>query len=135
MNSQKFEDTSDECWGYSIEEYPEMWTGMLPSREEAIAEALVELNDVPVFYIHSGHRPRPQRYFPDADDVLEIAMQSADDDAGDVAEDFPDVTDEAKAELDKLLSDWVEKRVTCSFWVSDGAPERIERAVYEAKHE
>jgi hypothetical protein len=119
----------DECWGYSGSRDAEWWTGSLATREEAIAEALAELEE-DVVWIYKGWKPAAAHFFPDADDLCETAAERASDEVGDPAEEYPEVSDEAKTELNALLEAWAEKHIaTPRFWIGDGGePERIERA-------
>jgi len=52
----------------------------------------------------------------DADDVIELLASRAADVGGEWAEDYPDVTKEAKGELEALLWSWVEKHCKPEFW-------------------
>lgn len=51
-----------------------------------------------------------------ADDVIETMADRANDIAGEYAEDFPDVTKEAKDELNALLVAWMEKHCNVNFY-------------------
>ncbi len=49
----------------------------------------------------------------------------AHDAVGEAGDEFPDVSDEARAELEALLSEWASRHVTCDFWSVDGEAEWI----------
>ena len=52
----------------------------------------------------------------DADDITEMLGERAWDNFGECAEDFPDVSKEAKMELNMLLSGWITKNCKVNFW-------------------
>lgn len=52
----------------------------------------------------------------DADDIIEMLGERAWDNFGEAAEDFPDVSTEAKAELNMLLQQWIDKHCRASFY-------------------
>lgn len=54
--------------------------------------------------------------FIGADDVIETIACRGADHGGEHAEDFPDVTKEAIAELDQLLHEWFDKHVRITFY-------------------
>jgi len=112
-------------WGYSDRD-SDSWTGVCDSREEAIDEARGTYGDDQTVYVLEGHYPTPEEYMPDADDIIESMSRNADDAAGEFAEDFPSVSDEAKAELNALLKAWARKHVEVKFWVGTGDAEEIE---------
>jgi hypothetical protein len=56
----------------------------------------------------------------DANDVIETMGERAYDIAGEYAEDYPNVSEEARQELDQLLEDWMNKHAAPTFFtVSD----------------
>lgn len=59
--------------------------------------------------------PDPLKYF-DADDALEMMGERAYDDCGESAENYPDVSKEARAELDALLAQWISKHAKPDFY-------------------
>lgn len=121
------------CWGYADEPNPERWIGS-GTREEAIADGHETYPGKP-FWIACGRRPEASEYLPDADDILEIAAERAYEDAGDLAEDFPYASEEAKKELDALIEQWAKTHVTVpTFWVDAGPAERIE-PIQAGEHE
>ncbi len=52
----------------------------------------------------------------DADDIVEMFAERAYDEYGECAQDWPEVTEEAKVELDALLQAWAEKHCKALFW-------------------
>ncbi|WP_250501938.1 hypothetical protein [Caballeronia sp. AZ7_KS35] len=63
------------------------------------------------------------KHLCDADDVIEMMGERAYDEAGEWADNYPDVTPEAKAELDALLLAWMEKHAKPSFYTVVNAHE------------
>lgn len=62
----------------------------------------------------------------DADDVISMIGERADDVAGEYAENFPNVSEQAIAELDQFLSSWQAKHCVASFYsVKDIVPHVI----------
>ncbi|SMG00368.1 hypothetical protein [Burkholderia singularis] len=53
--------------------------------------------------------PIPSMHLCDADDVIDLMGERAYDEVGEYADGYPDVTSEAKAELNALLARWIEK--------------------------
>lgn len=114
-----------EPWGWSNCEDPEMWSGS-GTREGAIAEGRAFSNGAP-FWIASGTWQKPTQFFPDADEILEIAANRAAEEIGDPAEDWPpEPPKQAKAELDAFLQEWATKHAPCRFWMADGTKEEID---------
>lgn len=116
---------SDIRWGYARSRDAESWRGCCLTKQEAILEGLANFaNDEP-FWVHSGHLVPLDAVMPDADDLLETMGERAYDEAGEVAEEYPDVTNEAKVELDGLIRGWCEKYARPNFWVADGEAEFV----------
>lgn len=113
-------------WFYACDAQDERWDGPFETREGAIAEGARELHREPgdSFVIDTGTKPDPTTAF-DVDRIIEEASIYADDNWGEVAEDWPDVSDEAKTELTELLNTWAIKHAAPNFWVMDGGPETI----------
>ena len=111
-------------WGYASSRDAETWTGAYETRKEAILDGLADYCGEG-FWIHSGHLVPLETVLPDVDDLLERMGEVAYDEAGEVAEDYPDVTDEARIELEELLRGWCEKHARPTFWVADGEAEFI----------
>lgn len=117
-------------WGYAWEKSPERWLGSCDSREEAIKEAMEEAprvhGDTPLdcdVWIVRGRPCSANEFTPDAHWVIDYMAENARDGAG--AEDYPDVSDEARAELDALIEAWAAKHCSPNFWMQDGEPERV----------
>ncbi|MBY4726642.1 MULTISPECIES: hypothetical protein [Burkholderia] len=60
--------------------------------------------------------PVPIKYLCDADDVIGTMGDRAYDQVGEYADGYPDVTPEARAELDALLAGWIEKHAKPTFY-------------------
>lgn len=60
--------------------------------------------------------PVPIKYLCDADDVIDTMGDRAYDQVGEYADGYPDVTPEAKAELEALLAGWIEKHAKPTFY-------------------
>jgi hypothetical protein len=112
-------------WGYATSDDCDTWSGMCETREQAIKEARSEFGDVPYFYVMEGTQSPPSAYVPDANWVVEQMAETAD--GGEASAEFPEVSDEAKKELDELLEAWADRNVKVNFWVADVAAERIEQ--------
>lgn len=57
----------------------------------------------------------------DADDVIETIGERAWDQAGEVAEDYPDVSADARNELNCLLQGWIKKHCMPTFYTVQNA--------------
>lgn len=117
--------TLDVIWGYCDSAEPEQWDGECKTREEAIKEGRLELPEGDL-YVISGTKPPASRFIHDADYIIEAMGERAYDECGECAEEFPDVTDEAKAELNAFLDAWADKHCEVRFWMADGKTEKIE---------
>ncbi|HLO65302.1 MAG TPA: hypothetical protein VK165_20255 [Azonexus sp.] len=72
--------------------------------------------------VHVGEASYPETHqLIDADDVLCQMSDRAWDIAGEFAEDYPNVSKEAEAELDQLLKAWVEKHCPPEFFQVNNA--------------
>ena len=111
-------------WGYALSRDSEAWQGECKTRMEAILEGYATYCGDP-FWIHSGHVVPLEAVMPDVDAILEQAGEQAYDEAGEVAEEYPDVTNEARIELEGLIRGWFEKHARPTFWVADGECEFI----------
>ncbi|WP_254208600.1 hypothetical protein [Burkholderia multivorans] len=60
--------------------------------------------------------PIPTKHLCDADDVIDFIGERAYDEVGEYADGYPDVTSEARAELDALLAGWIEKHAKPTFY-------------------
>jgi hypothetical protein len=100
------------CWGWS--RYGETYRGDFATREEAIEEGRGCV-DGP-FWVAGGRKELPSGFMPTAQDILELAGQTAIDSVGEAAEDWPDPSVEATKELDRLLADWANEHCPVSFY-------------------
>lgn len=69
-----------------------------------------------VVYVGTPARYAASTYIDDADDVIERMAERAYDEHNEFAEDFPEVTDEAKAELTAFLAAWADKHCEVRFY-------------------
>ncbi|CAK0530542.1 gp45 [Burkholderia pseudomallei] len=60
--------------------------------------------------------PIPTERLCDADDVIDMIGDRAYDEVGEAADGYPDIAPEAKAELETLLSGWIEKHAKPTFY-------------------
>ncbi|WP_431207476.1 hypothetical protein [Burkholderia cepacia] len=60
--------------------------------------------------------PIQTKHLCDADDVIDLIGERAYDEVGEYADNYPDVTPEARAELDALLAGWIEKHAKPTFY-------------------
>ncbi|ARL58122.1 hypothetical protein [Burkholderia pseudomallei] len=60
--------------------------------------------------------PIPTERLCDADDVIDMIGERAYDEVGEAADGYPDIAPEAKAELETLLSCWIEKHAKPTFY-------------------
>ena len=81
---------------------------------------MMEYNDEPPLpgdVVEIGPKiPHKASDFYSIDDILENMGERAYDECGECAEDFPDLSKEESAELDKLISDYLEAHALCTFW-------------------
>jgi hypothetical protein len=114
-------------WGYSLHEHPDTWSGHCASREEAIAEGKRELSaqlqaegdgdTLREFWIMSGSTPDPADAMPSVDSVCDQMSAFARDNWGDVAEEFPEVSENAREELADAMATWAREHAKPRFWV------------------
>jgi hypothetical protein len=118
---------SDVVWGYAKAADAARWKGKCDSREEAIEEGRRELGIEPggSFWICTGTMATAAEFMPSAEDILQMAGEHAQDECGEIAEDWPDISNEEGEELDKFLEAWIEKHSPCSFWHVTGEPEQV----------
>jgi hypothetical protein len=69
-----------------------------------------------VVYVGTPTRYAASTYIDDADDIIDRMGERAYDEHGEFAEDFPDVTAEAKAELTAFLAAWADKHCDVRFY-------------------
>lgn len=117
---------SEERWGYGEDRDSEAWQGACPSREAAISEGRETFGPAAHFYIVSGRLCDPAEYIPDPEYILDCMGDRAADALGEVAEEWPSPTEEAREELSALLAEWARKRCPMrECWVADGSYELI----------
>lgn len=101
-------DTTDEYWSRDEENFSYANLGeLLDSHDD------LEIGDT--VYVGRGETPDPGEWVS-ADDVIEQLACRAYDECREYAEDYPDVSKEAKAELDGLLAAWAHKHCAPSFY-------------------
>jgi hypothetical protein len=74
-----------------------------------------ELNIGDTYTQHDLVRNSASYYFS-IDDLLEQMSGSANEDAGEHAEGFPDLSDNEKSELNAIISNWLDQRVSVNFF-------------------
>jgi hypothetical protein len=114
-------------WGYADSEEAEGFFGHFATREEAIAAGRAHYGLKDGFWIVEGKECSPSEFTPEVDWILEDMSERAIDTVGDAVEDWPpEVSTEAKEELQAFLDAWANKNIRCDFWSSEGRPEYIE---------
>ncbi|AMC34766.1 hypothetical protein [Janthinobacterium sp. B9-8] len=68
--------------------------------------------------------PNPSSFF-DIDRLFEDIGERACDDHGEWAEDFPDVSDEKKAELNAIITEWLDKNIDVTFYAVTNVEELV----------
>lgn len=97
-----------ECWSADEECFNAETLGdLLDGNDELEAGHTVWVGDA---------LPPDAASYIDADSVIEQMGERAMDDCGECAEDYPDVTAEARRELDDALKAWARKHCTPRFW-------------------
>lgn len=118
--SEETKDKPDYVYGVSQNE--ERFEGAYKSREEAVDEGR-SIFPGEAFLLGWGYKPDPAQFIPSTDWVLESMAESALDEAGEAAEEWPDITDEAEKELNELLKAWARKNCPVDFWIGEGHEE------------
>ena len=107
------------CYSWNRQEFR---SNVFPSIKEALAEAVEDGGDqYSHVYIGEVSRYCNSSFFPSADYIIEHMADQAADVGGEFAEGYPDVSEEAEAELTEqltaLLDAWCEKHgVSPRFW-------------------
>lgn len=89
---------------------------------EDLYEVLAALDDQDalvegaVFYEGTATHPKPSTFFS-VDQLFEGMSESAYDECGEWAEDFPDVSVEKKRELESIIKAWIDANVSLTFWI------------------
>lgn len=111
-------------WGYASS--PEMFPsvgGIVDGRDAAIEEGRENYEEA--FYVAPLRPISFWHHMPESEDLLEQMSERSNAEEG---SDWPDVSKEARAELDGLLKAWCEKHDTRDFYEQAGEAERIEVA-------
>jgi hypothetical protein len=99
--------TGTECWSSDEENFLYDSLGELLDAEE------IEVGQT----VYVGEQSDASAYcLVDADDIVEMFNERAYDNFGECAEDWPDVTKEAKAELSTFLAAWIERHSPQKFY-------------------
>lgn len=121
---------ADELWGYAWEREPEQWLGGYETREEAVTDAMFEApkNDDGAVdgevWITRGSIRKASHFLPAHNWIIEHMTESAYDEGASDG-DWPEVSEEAEAELTRLLAEWADKHCQEPLWVADGKPEKV----------
>lgn len=107
-------------WGYGPVQAERYHT--CDTFEEAYETAKNEYPDQS-FDLAYGEESVASDFTPTADWILDQMANSASDQVGEVAEDWPpeQISEEAKEELQGLLDAWAEKHCPCSFWTASAS--------------
>ncbi len=94
---------------------------------DTLGELLDSNDDVQegdIVHVGTANVPDPAEWV-DADDIIEQLACRGDDNCGELADDYPEVSKEAKAELQDVLEAWARKYCTPSFWMIEDDREYI----------
>ncbi|MCD5326715.1 hypothetical protein ACFFU8_18385 [Chromobacterium piscinae] len=83
---------------------------------DSLRELIKDYELEPGSVVHVGDVQEHGTNWIDADDVIEQIAERGDDEGGEFADDFPDVPDEAKAELDTFLTRWQAEHCVATFF-------------------
>lgn len=113
--------TGDASLRHSVEAAETVWSlngeDFIYDELDDALDALYNLDELAVGrVIEYGTAERPNRDWVTADDVIEQIGERAYDECGEWAEDFPSVSNEARAELSAFLSAWQATHCTATFW-------------------
>lgn len=112
MNEQ-IKEAKEQSWSLNGEEYA--WDSLA----ELINEEDVKEGDV--VWRGTPCRPDPAEYI-EAHDVIDCIAERGFEDAGEFAEGYPNVSEEARNQLEALLSAWAREHCQPSFFlIEDGA--------------
>ena len=116
-------------WGYAEHHMAEWWTGSFATREEAIAEARVELannHGEPPFYVRKGVYPDPCKHVcTDPDMTLECIEESAADQVY-AEDDVFEVRPGAEKAFETMMREWARRYLVPKVWAPVGEPEKID---------
>jgi hypothetical protein len=99
----------DQCWSVDECDFEYETLGDLLDSND-------ELGVGDVVYVGTPVRHAPSTFIDDADNIIERMGERAYDEHGEFADDYPDVTDEAKAELTAFLVAWADKHCDVRFY-------------------
>lgn len=115
---------SKTVWSYASVPDTDRWSEPYQTRDEAILAGRAEYSGER-FWIQSGHEPDPETFLPFASDIVEQMADGAGNEAGEAAEEWPDVSKQALKDLDDFLKAWAKKHCKVNFWVATGQLEEI----------
>ncbi|MNN20513.1 hypothetical protein D3C81_1337980 [compost metagenome] len=93
--------SAGDCWSANDEDFNHLELADLLSDND-------ELKPGDVVFRGEAIKPDPANYV-DANDFIELLGERAYDDGGEHTDGWPDVSNEAQAELDQMLKEWVRK--------------------------
>jgi len=120
-------DESGKCWSVDKEDFNSITLGdLLDDNDELRAGDTVYVGDATI--------PKTS-HLCDAGDVIDTMRDRASDIGGEYAEDYPNVSNEAEAELNKFLSEWIGKHAHPTFYtVSNVRPYILGAGDFETVH-
>jgi hypothetical protein len=101
MNPAQQMPVAHECWSVDQEHFQSGTLVDLLSNHSELTPGVIVWRGIAV---HPNNT-----HLCDGNDVIDTMADRACDFAGEHAEDYPAVSDDARAELDQLLSDWIDK--------------------------
>lgn len=99
---------NDDCWSVDQDDFNARTL-------QELLENNVNLQAGQVVFVGTAITPAAEQLC-DADDIIEMIGERAHDIGGEYAEDFPDVSKEAKAELTAMLANWIAKHCPPTFY-------------------
>jgi hypothetical protein len=117
-NDPQAQAITEECWSHDGETFD------CQSLGELLDNHGDELAPGDTVYVGTAHRP-PLEKLIYVDDVLEPMGERAYEIVGEHAEDYPEVSQEAKGELLALLLGWARKHAMPNFWTVRGVREYV----------
>ena len=106
----------NKCYSRNGEEFN--YTELADLFEEMAGDG--DLQEGAEYWEAEAHAAEPAHFF-DAEDIIENAAERAYEEGGDYAEGFGDVSKEAIAELQELLSAWANKHCSVNFYTVHNA--------------
>lgn len=106
--SEALDEAPIECWSADQEDFAAQSIGELFDRNE-------ELKPGDTVWVGEAVKPEPSQLI-DADDIVTMMGERADDLVGEHADGYPDVDKEAEQELNTLLAGWIGKHARPNFW-------------------